>query len=104
MKCAESPSGEWLAGIVDEVRGSHGIDYRTLAGLLREAIAVGGVPVGGRLPAQRELAGLLGVGRNTVVGAYNLLRAEALVRPSQGAGTWVVGRPPQRRPCARTCA
>lgn len=36
---------------------------------------------------------LLSVGRTTVVGAYNLLRAESLVVMRQGAGTWVTSRP-----------
>ena len=52
----------------------------------------GEVPVGARLPPQRELALLLSVGRTTVVTAYNLLRGESLVEMTQGAGTWVVGR------------
>ena len=31
--------------------------------------------------------------RNTVVSAYNLLRAESLLLTRQGAGTWVARRP-----------
>jgi len=52
----------------------------------------GEIPVGARLPPQRELALLVSVGRTTVVTAYNLLRGESLVEMAQGAGTWVVGR------------
>jgi DNA-binding GntR family transcriptional regulator len=83
----------WLSVFLDEIRGPAGIQHRALAAALREAIAMGQIPVGARLPAQRELARLLAVGRTTVVGAYNVLRAESLVRSRQGAGTWVIRRP-----------
>jgi DNA-binding GntR family transcriptional regulator len=69
--------------------------YRELAGFLRAAIASGALPVGTRLPPQRELAELLSVGRTTVVSAYNLLLAESLIVMTQGAGTWVTSRPSQ---------
>lgn len=65
---------------------------------LRAAIASGELPVGVRLPPQRELARLLSIGRTTVVSACNLLRAESLLVMRQGEGTWVAGRPaPGRR-------
>jgi DNA-binding GntR family transcriptional regulator len=70
-----------------------GARYRDLATALRAAIASGEVPIGTRLPPQRELARQLSVGRTTVVAAYNLLRAESLIVMKQGAGTWVVRRP-----------
>jgi DNA-binding GntR family transcriptional regulator len=53
----------------------------------------GELPVGARLPPQRELAHLLSIGRTTVVSACNLLRAESLLVTRQGSGTWVAGRP-----------
>jgi hypothetical protein len=84
---------EWLSAFVDEALTLRSIDYRRLAAALREEIATENIPVGEQLPSQRELARRLGVGRTTVVGAYNVLRSESLVRPRQGAGTWVVGRP-----------
>lgn len=70
-----------------------GARYRDLAAALRLAIASGEVPIGTRLPPERELARLLSVGRTTVVAAYNLLRAESLIAMKQGVGTWVVRRP-----------
>jgi DNA-binding GntR family transcriptional regulator len=88
----ETPSG-WLSAFVDDVRPLDGIHYKALAAALRDAIATEQIPVGARLPAQRELARLFAVGRTTVVGAYNVLRAESLLRSRQGAGTWVVRRP-----------
>ena len=72
---------------------SSGARYRDLATALRAAIASGEVPIGTRLPPERELARLLSVGRTTVVAAYNLLRAESLIAMKQGVGTWVVRRP-----------
>jgi DNA-binding GntR family transcriptional regulator len=103
MEGRQAAPGEWLAFVAGEVRASNGIHYRALAAALRDAIEANHIPLGVRLPPQRELARLLGVGRTTVVGAYNLLRAEALVRPSQGAGTWVVARPGGPQPGEETC-
>lgn len=69
---------------------------------LRAAIASGELPVGARLPPQRELARVLSIGRTTVVSACNLLRAESLLVMRQGAGTWVARRPaPGGRPDRR---
>jgi DNA-binding GntR family transcriptional regulator len=89
---------EWLLTFVARWPGSCGIEYRDLAAALREDIRAERLPVGARLPSQRELARLLAVGRTTVVGAYNVLQGERLVRPSQGAGTWVVAQPGERAP------
>lgn len=98
MEGRRAPTRDWLARVAAEVHSSNDTHYRALAAALRDAIEADHLPVGARLPPQRELARLLGVGRTTVVSAYNLLRAEALVRPSQGAGTWVVDRPNKPRP------
>ena len=83
---------ERLVALIRDVRLS-GARYRDLAAALRAAIASGEVPIGTRLPPQRELARHLSVGRTTIVAAYNLLRAESLIVMKQGAGTWVVRRP-----------
>lgn len=72
---------------------SSGVGYRDLAAVLRAAIASGELPVGAKLPAERQLAGALSISRTTVVSAYNLLRAESLVEMKQGSGTWVSRRP-----------
>jgi DNA-binding GntR family transcriptional regulator len=83
----------WLPTLVDDVRSAEGIHYRVLAATLRDAIAAEEIPLGTRLPSQRELAHLLAIGRTTVVDAYNVLRAESLIRSRQREGTWVVGTP-----------
>ncbi|HSC90509.1 MAG TPA: winged helix-turn-helix domain-containing protein [Gaiellaceae bacterium] len=93
------PNPDWLAALARDVRLSSDARYRELATALRAAIANGEVPVGSRLPPQRELADRLAIGRTTVVAAYNLLRADSLLATRQGAGTWVARRPaPARRP------
>jgi DNA-binding GntR family transcriptional regulator len=84
---------EWLVALIRDVDRTSSARYRELAKGLRAAIESGDVPVGVRLPPQRELAGLLSIGRTTVVSAYNLLRAESLLVTRQGAGTWVARRP-----------
>ena len=87
-----------VAALVEELGVDKGSGYRVLAGHLRDAIASGALPVGSRLPPQRELAASLSVGRTTVVAAYNLLRADSLIEMRQGAGTWVTeGRRPAGR-------
>ena len=84
---------EWLTALIRDVRALSGVRHRALAAALRAAIVSGEVPVGTRLPPQRELADLLSIGRTSVVSAYNLLSAESLLVSRQGAGTWVARRP-----------
>ena len=84
---------EWLVALERDVCRCSGVRYRDLASAIRAAIASGEVPVGTKLPPQRELARRLSIGRTTTVSAYNLLRAESLIAMKQGAGTWVVCRP-----------
>ncbi|WP_075181778.1 PLP-dependent aminotransferase family protein [Pantoea sp. 1.19] len=56
---------------------------------LRGAIIDGVLPATHRLPASRDLARELGVSRNTVLNAYETLRAEGYVQARTGSGTWV---------------
>jgi GntR family transcriptional regulator/MocR family aminotransferase len=56
---------------------------------LKSAIATGRLVDGTRLPASRELAGLLGLSRTTVVAAYEQLRAEGFATGKVGSGTYV---------------
>ncbi|MGI5521205.1 PLP-dependent aminotransferase family protein [Micromonospora sp. CA-259024] len=65
-----------------------------LAARLRQAIAEGRVPVGGRLPATRLLAADLGVSRGVVTEAYQRLTEEGHVTGRGRAGTVVVAAPP----------
>jgi len=56
---------------------------------LRHAIATGAVPPGSRLPASRILARDLGVSRNTVLAAYEILSFDGLISGRVGSGTHV---------------
>jgi DNA-binding GntR family transcriptional regulator len=87
---------EWLVGFTRDALFGPSPRYREVADALRAAITSGGLPVGTRLPPQRELARMLSVGRTTVVSACNLLRADSLLTTRQGAGTWVAN-PVRRR-------
>lgn len=66
-----------------------GPQYAQLIRALKEAILDGRIGAGTRLPATRELAGELGMSRNTVLVAYDQLRAEGFVEGRVGSGTWV---------------
>src|SRR5262249_11973244 len=68
---------------------------RQLYGALREAILAGRLPPGTRLPSTRALASDLGAARNTVVGAFEQLAAEAYVEARVGDGTGVAAVLPE---------
>ncbi|MBX3493596.1 MAG: PLP-dependent aminotransferase family protein [Parvibaculum sp.] len=61
--------------------------YRQIYDALREAILDGRLHPGARLPSSRTLAADLGVGRNTVLTAYDQLTAEGYLEGQVGAGT-----------------
>ncbi len=66
-----------------------GPQYRLLAELLKELILSGRLPLGTRLPSERELAEAASIGRTTVIAAYNVLRADSLLMTERRIGTWV---------------
>jgi len=63
-------------------------DYVALAGAIRGLLADGRLPLGVRLPAERELAEALGVSRTTVTAAYRSLRETGHLTSRRGAGSW----------------
>ena len=64
---------------------------------LRAAILDGRLQPGARLPATRALAQRLGVSRNTVLAAYDLLLSEGYLLARPGAGTYVADTLPASR-------
>lgn len=76
--------GNWHA-----VRGQRRVpDYAALAGSVRALLTDGRLPLGLRLPAERELAGALRVSRTTVSAAYRALRESGHLTSRRGAGSW----------------
>ena len=77
---------------LDETGGSQ--SSRVHAGL-RAAILDGRLAAGLRLPSSRALADQLGVRRNAVVVAYELLLSDGLAEARVGDGTYVAAQVPQ---------
>lgn len=72
--------------------------YRQLADRLRLLVLDGRLPLGARLPGERELARALGVSRTTSSAAYATLRDQGLIESRPGSG--VRTRLPANRPVA----
>ena len=82
--------GEWRGG---------GVAYPALAAALRALIVEGRLPPYTRLPSERELALALGVSRNTVTAALDVLREQRYLASRRGRGSWITSPPtPERRP------
>lgn len=62
--------------------------YAALAARLRLLVVDGRLPVGTRLPPERDLAAVLHVSRATVTAAYGRLREDGWADARQGSGTW----------------
>ena len=65
--------------------------YRQLSEQIAQQIRSGLLARGERLPATRELAGLLGLNRTTVSAAYEILESEGLISGQVGRGSFVTG-------------
>src|SRR5882672_6419367 len=65
--------------------------YRQVFQQLKDSIHCGKLCNGAKLPATRELAGMLGLNRTTVSAAYELLETEGLVSGQVGRGSFVTG-------------
>ena len=68
--------------------------YRQIAAAIRTQAEEGQLAADQRLPATRDLARSLGVNRNTVVAAYDLLIRDGRARSHTGRGTFLVESPP----------
>ncbi|GAB2744267.1 MocR-like transcription factor YczR [Kitasatospora kifunensis] len=82
-----------LARLLRATRAPQSVDerrptYRVLAGQVRRLISEGRLPVGTRMPAERELAAALALSRTTIATAYETLRGEGYLHSRRGAGSW----------------
>ncbi|HEY1531452.1 MAG TPA: PLP-dependent aminotransferase family protein [Galbitalea sp.] len=75
-----------------------GAAYAGLADRIRLLILDGRIPLGTRLPAERELASALELSRTTVTAAYAVVRDAGFVTSTQGSGS--VARLPHSTPRA----
>ncbi|MFB9905146.1 MocR-like transcription factor YczR [Allokutzneria oryzae] len=83
-------AGGRLAGFLGSWRRPDGRGAAVdLAAALRLLILDGRLPVGTRLPAERELAEALGVSRTLVTAAMDALRDAGMVASRRGAGSWI---------------
>jgi DNA-binding transcriptional MocR family regulator len=78
----ETLLGDWRTG-----GAGGGAAYRSLAERTRLLVLDGRIPVGTRLPAERDLADRLGLSRTTVTAAYRALREQDLLRSVRGSGS-----------------
>src|SRR5882672_2781808 len=79
-----------LADLLGRWPAAGGPLYRLLAARIARLADTGELPAGLRLPAERDLASVLSVSRNTVAAAYQVLRDEGMAESRQGAGTRIV--------------
>ncbi|MFD4643099.1 PLP-dependent aminotransferase family protein [Lentzea sp. NPDC058436] len=85
-------SGPRLARLLGEWRrGGPRQCVVDLVSALKLLVADGRLPVGTRLPSERELTDALPVSRTTITAALDLLRAEGVVESRRGAGSWING-------------
>src|SRR5947208_7604116 len=81
--------GPQLARLLGRWHGGRSVpDYLAQAGTVRGLLTDGRLPLGVRLPAERELAVALGISRTTVSAAYRTLRETGHLTSRRGAGSW----------------
>ncbi|SNR46877.1 PLP-dependent aminotransferase family protein [Blastococcus mobilis] len=84
----ETTSARQLADLVGDLDGERPPRYAALAQRVRTLVADGRVPLGTRLPAERDLAAALTLSRATVTAAYARLREDGWATARQGSGTF----------------
>ena len=68
--------------------------YLQIVQQVRQALRMGGLDVGDKLPPVREVVAATAVNPNTVLKAYRDLEREGLIEARAGHGTFVLKRPP----------
>ena len=74
---------------MDLILDGNGPMYLQVVRALKEAVAVGRLETGARLPSTRDLAVDLDVSRTTIVAAYEHLRAEGFIQGKVGSGSYI---------------
>ena len=69
-----------------------------IIGQVRDLITSGRLKIGDRLPAERELAKILQVGRSTVREAIRALESLGILQARPGEGTFLVSNPAEQKP------
>lgn len=69
-----------------------------IIGQVRDLITSGRLKIGDRLPAERELATILQVGRSTVREAIRALESLGILQARPGEGTFLVSNPDDQKP------
>jgi GntR family transcriptional regulator len=75
--------------------------YLQLVQQVHQALRLGLLEPGDRLPTAQQVVASLAINPNTVLKAYRDLEREGLVRARPGMGTFVVGRLPRTNPEAQ---
>ena len=75
--------------------------YVQLVQQVHQALRLGLLEPGDRLPTAQQVVALLAINPNTVLKAYRDLEREGLVRARPGLGTFIVGRLPRTDPVAQ---
>ena len=83
-----NPAAAWLR----RINALDGPAYRRIAQALENAVAEGELQAGDQIPAQREIARLVGIDFTTVTRAYALARERGLIEGTAGRGTFVRSR------------
>jgi GntR family transcriptional regulator len=81
--------------------GSGVATYLQLVQQVRQALRLGLLEPGDRLPTAQQVVAALAINPNTVLKAYRDLEREGLVRARPGLGTFVVGTLPRTDPSAQ---
>jgi GntR family transcriptional regulator len=75
--------------------------YAQLVRQVHQALQLGLLEPGDRLPTAQQVVSSLAINPNTVLKAYRDLERDGLVRARPGLGTFVVGRLPRTDPAAQ---
>jgi GntR family transcriptional regulator len=75
--------------------------YLQLVQQVHQALQLGSIEPGDRLPTAQQVVASLAINPNTVLKAYRELEREGLVRARPGLGTFIVGRLSRTDPTAQ---